>query len=164
MSARVKSPRPYRSTLRERQRAVTRAAVVDAASELFLEHGYAGTSIARIAGAAGVSAETVYAVFGTKRELLRQAVSTAVAGALGTGAVVGPSLLERVRAHPDPRGRLDVMADATRELLRQVGPFDEVVRAAAAADPEIAALQQEHEGQRLGDIRMLVKLLAAVGP
>lgn len=160
----VKSTRPYRSTLRQRQRAATRAAVLDAASELFLEHGYAGTSISRIADAAGVSAETVYAVFGTKRELLREAVNTAASAAMGTDAVVGESLLERVRAHPDPRARLDVMANATRELLRRVGPLDEVMRAAATADPEIAALQREHEDQRLRDVRMLVKLLAAVGP
>src|SRR5436190_9121627 len=122
MSDPVKSTRPYRSTLRERQRAATRAAVVDAATELFLEHGYAGTPITRIAEVSGVSPETVYAVFGTKRELLRDTVTVAATSAAGSDAVVGADLLERVRAAPDPRRRLELMADATRAVLRRVGP------------------------------------------
>ena len=164
MAEDVKSPRPYRSTLRDRQRAATRAAVIDAAADLFPVHGYAGTSIARVAEASDVSPETVYAVFGTKRDLLRETVSSVAASASGSDAVVGADLLERVRAEPDARRRLDLMADATREVLRRVGPLDEVVRAAAITDPEIALLQREHEGQRLNDIRKLVELLAAAGP
>jgi AcrR family transcriptional regulator len=162
MSEPARPKRPYRSMLRERQRAATRAAVVDAATALFLEHGYAGTSITRIAEVSEVSAETVYAVFGTKRDLLRATVSAAASA--GSDAVVGADLLERVRAESDGRRRLDVMADATREVLRRVGPLDEVVRAAAIADPEIAVVQREHEDRRLRDVRVLVKLLAAAGP
>ena len=56
------------------------------------------------------------------------------------------------------------MAEATRDTLRRVGPLDEVVRAAAAGDPEIAALRHEHEAQRLADVRKLVALLAEAGP
>jgi AcrR family transcriptional regulator len=159
-----KARRPYRSALRERHRAATRAAVVDAATALFLEHGYAGASIARIAEASGVSPETVYSVFGTKRELLRETVRAAASSATGSEAVVGADLLERLRAEPRARRRLDLMAEATREVLRRVGPLDEVVRAAAIADPEIAELRREQEDQRLHDVRMLVKLLAAAGP
>jgi hypothetical protein len=78
--------------------------------------------------------------------------------------VVGADLLERLRAEPRARRRLELMAEATREVLRRVGPLDEVVRAAAIADPEIAELRREQEDQRLHDVRMLVKLLAAAGP
>ena len=156
--------RPYRSPQRDRQREETRAAVVDAAWDLFVEQGYAATSIAEIARTAGVSPETVYATFGTKREVLRVVVETASTGVAEGGAVVDAELLERVRAEPDARVRLEVMGEATYDSLVRVGPLDEVVRAAAAGDPEIASLAREHETQRLRDIRVLVALLAEAGP
>jgi len=156
--------RTYESPLRERQRATTRAAVVEAASARFVAQGYAATSIAEIARAAGVSPETVYANFGNKREILRAAVETASTGVAEGGAVVGPELIERVRAEPDARRRLDLMAEATRGALLRAGSLDEVVRAAAAGDPEISSLMREHEAQRLHDIRALVGLLAEVSP
>ena len=78
--------------------------------------------------------------------------------------MVGADLIDRVRAEPDPRRRFELMAEATRDTLRRVGPLDEVVRAAAVGDPEIAALLREHEAQRLADVRKLVGLLAEAGP
>jgi AcrR family transcriptional regulator len=158
------SGRPYRSPLRERQRQETRAAVIEAAEERFVEQGYATTSIAEIARAAGVSPETVYTTFGSKRELLRAVVLAAATAVVEGEVVVGPELLERVRAEPDARRRLELMGEATSELMRRVGPLDEVVRAAAAGDPEIAALEAETEAQKLRDVRALVALLADVGP
>lgn len=155
--------RPYRSPVREQQREETRAAVVGAAWQLFVELGYAGTSITEIARAADVSPETVYAVFGTKREVLRAVMHTAATGLAEGGAVVDADLLQRVRAEPDARARLEVMGEATYDTLVRVGPLDEVVRAAALGDPEIATLAREHEAQRLRDIRVLVSLLAEVG-
>jgi AcrR family transcriptional regulator len=156
--------RSYRSPLRERQRAETRAAVIEAAETRFVEQGYAATSIAEIARVAGVSPETVYATFGSKRELLRAAVVAAATGTVEGGMVVGPELLERVRAEPDARRRLELMGEATSPTMLRVGPLDEVVRAAAAGDAEIAALEAETDAQKLRDVRALVALLADVGP
>jgi AcrR family transcriptional regulator len=161
---RTSSGRTYRSPLRERQREQTRAAVIDAAGTRFVEQGYAATSIAEIARTAGVSPETVYATFGSKRELLRAVVHAAATGMVEGGMVVGPELLERVRAEPDARRRLELMGEATSEAMRRVGPLDEVVRAAAAGDPEIAALAVEQDAQKLRDVRHLVALLADAGP
>jgi hypothetical protein len=48
--------------------------------------------------------------------------------------------------------------------MLRVGPLDEVVRAAAAGDAEIAALEAETDAQKLRDVRALVALLADVGP
>ena len=155
--------RTYQSPLRERQRVQTRAAVIEAACELFVEQGYATTSITQIARAAGVSPETVYTSFGSKREVLRAAVEAAATGVAEGGAVVGPELLERVRAEPDARRRLEIMGEATSETMLRVGPLDEVVRAAAAGDPEIAALAAEQDAQKLRDVRRLVGFLADAG-
>lgn len=51
-----------------------RAAILDAAKRLFVEQGYAGTSMDAVAAAAGVSKLTVYSHFGDKDTLFREAV------------------------------------------------------------------------------------------
>lgn len=48
-----------------------RPQVLDAALELFLEHGYDGTSMAAVADAAGVTKPVVYACYPSKDELFR---------------------------------------------------------------------------------------------
>ena len=159
----VKPRRAYRSSARERQRDATRVAIVDAATAAFVTEGYAATTISRIAESADVSPETVYAVFGSKRDVLRAVVERAAAGVVG-GDVVRDEWLAHVRAEPDQRRRLALMSDATRDVLRRVAPIDELVRSVAASDPEIAELQDELERRRLAEVRVLVGLLADAGP
>ncbi|MEU7474731.1 TetR/AcrR family transcriptional regulator [Lentzea sp. NPDC042327] len=57
------------STYHQRMAEQKRAAIVDAATALFLESGYDKTSLARIADAAGVSKATLFKQFPTKAEL-----------------------------------------------------------------------------------------------
>lgn len=72
--------RSYHSPRRRMQAAQTRAAVLDAATRLFGELGWADTSMRRVAKAAGVSMETVYAAFGSKGDLLAAVMDVAVVG------------------------------------------------------------------------------------
>ncbi|MEB3064413.1 MULTISPECIES: TetR/AcrR family transcriptional regulator [Mycolicibacter] len=164
MPEEVKPRRQYRSAARTRQREATRAAIVDAATAGFIENGYPATTIAQIAARAQVSAETVYAVFGTKRDLLRAVVEGASAGAPSTDAWQTGDWLALVRAEPTQRRRLELITDATRDVLRRVAPIDEIVRSVAASDPDIAELQSELERRRRSDLRGLVQLLAEAGP
>ncbi len=62
--------RSYNSSRRTLQAAQTRDEVLRAATELFRETGWAGTTLAAIAERAGVSVETVYKGFGSKKGLL----------------------------------------------------------------------------------------------
>ena len=71
-----KGPRSYRSTLREQQAEQTRTRVVATAAQLFAAEGYARTTFAKIAAAAGVSAETVQC-HGPKAALMIAAVEYA---------------------------------------------------------------------------------------
>ena len=61
MNSRPAKKSAYRSQLRAEQAAATRELVLDAATRLFVERGYAATSIAAIAEAAGVGRSTVFA-------------------------------------------------------------------------------------------------------
>jgi AcrR family transcriptional regulator len=57
-------------TLRELKRSRTRQALVDAASELFAEHGFEATTIADIAARAEVGTRTFFSYFPTKEDVL----------------------------------------------------------------------------------------------
>lgn len=59
-----------RRTERDRQREATRSRLLDAARELFAEHGYYGVSTSEIARAAGVTHGTIHAHFHAKAGLL----------------------------------------------------------------------------------------------
>ena len=72
--------RSYRSPRRVEQAAQTRAAVLEAATRLFAERGWAGTGMRDVAREAGVAVETVYANFRSKPELLIAAVDVSVVG------------------------------------------------------------------------------------
>jgi AcrR family transcriptional regulator len=163
MAEEVKPRRQYRSSARTRQREATRAAIVDAATASFIENSYAATTIAQIAARADVSPETVYAVFGTKRDVLRAVVEQVSAGTPSTDAWRTGDWLAQVKAEPNQRRRLELMTHATRDVLRRVAPIDEIVRSVAASDPEIAELQDELERRRRSDLRGLVQLLAEAG-
>ncbi|TCO58137.1 TetR family transcriptional regulator [Actinocrispum wychmicini] len=54
----------------ERVRLSLRETLLDAAAELLAEHGFAGLRMADVAGAAGVSRQTVYNEFGNKSALV----------------------------------------------------------------------------------------------
>ena len=62
--------RAYHSPLRVGQAEQTRRRVLESARRLFIDHGYAGTTVAAVAADAGVSPETIYLSLGGKRGLL----------------------------------------------------------------------------------------------
>src|SRR5688572_22128635 len=72
--------RRYRSPLREQRAAETRAALLTAAHRLFVRDGWAGTGMRDVAAEAGVSTETVYAHFSSKRALLQAVMDIAATG------------------------------------------------------------------------------------
>jgi len=78
----------YHSPLRVRQAAETRQSVLSAATRLFTERGWAGTTLAAVAGEAGTAVETVYSSFGSKSGLLIAAIDVAIVGDDGEMSLV----------------------------------------------------------------------------
>ena len=72
--------RAYRSTSREAQARRTRRRILNAATAVFLDRGYAAATIRAIAIEANVSVRTVEASFGTKARLLKAAIDVAIVG------------------------------------------------------------------------------------
>jgi AcrR family transcriptional regulator len=146
---------------RRRARArVTRARMLDAARDLFIENGYVATSVGSIAERADVAPETIYSTFGTKRALLAEVVDVTVAGDVDAPPVMEQAWVAELRAEPDTRRRLAILASNGAALLARRAAIDHVVAAAAASDPEIATLRDTGKAQRLAGQRELLRIVA----
>ncbi|MDV3123791.1 TetR/AcrR family transcriptional regulator [Mycobacterium sp. 21AC1] len=77
-------------TLRERKRARTRAAIVDAALRLFAANGYDGTTVADIAAAADIAPRTFFSYFPSKDDVLLPGADARIAAAIEAIAERGP--------------------------------------------------------------------------
>src|SRR4051794_10383668 len=130
--------RAYDSSRRTRQAAQTRDEVLRAGMARFGETGWAGTTLADIAEAAGVSVETIYKGFGSKKGLLRQAMGVAVVGDSETIPFAErPELNALGEGPPDERIAKGCALVATIHA-RSAGVWQAIVEA-SGADPEIAA-------------------------
>ena len=162
--ASVKSRRPYRSRLRAEQAAQTRLRILEAAGELFAEGGYAATTIDAIAARASVAVDTVYAVFGTKRAVLSALIDHRVTGSIEGSDVLagdGPRALQTLT---DREQMIAAFAADIAARIERVRPIDDVMRGAAAIDPDIAELRARMQENRFNKLRYVVELLAARGP
>ena len=155
--------RPYHSERRREQARQTRILVLDAAHGLFEERGYEGTSIAAIAERAGVSAESVYGHFGSKRRLLGELFSRAVRGA--DAEPVPEQRVPRMLASiGDQREQLRTFAADIVPRLERAAPLLAVLACASRSDPDLTQLLATLHDDRLRNLRVLVDALGANGP
>ncbi len=119
--------------IRKRDRDATRARIVDAARDLFVEQGYARTTIADIARVADVAPQTVYWAFGSKAGLVRE-IRDAWFASARTGERMG-----QVLAIDDPAARLDAFAAFMRNQWESGAAALSIQRDAMRVDPVAAA-------------------------
>lgn len=112
----------------------TRNRLLEAAAQEFPAHGYAGTTVSRLAAAAGVSIQTLYLAWGSKRALLRGYMEHVLAGGPGSPQDVA-------RRFPDlaPRDRLIALAELVADVADRAAVGWHLYADAAAVDSEIAA-------------------------
>lgn len=148
----VKTTRSYDSTGRREQARRTREAILDAANELFLSQGYGATTVVSIADRAGVSVETLYKAFGGKPGLVKGIYERGL-----EGSRTSPPAYERSDAmreqESDPRAIMEKWGVLTAEVAAEVTPIRLLLRAAASADPTLAALLDDMDRQRLRRMR-----------
>jgi AcrR family transcriptional regulator len=141
--------RRYRSEKRAAQAADTREAILSAARALFLSEGWIKTTIAGIASAAGVSDETVYSSFGSKKALLHELISRTVRGARPDMPLTEQEAPRRIAHETDQSRQIELFSDDIAKVLSRVAPLMDVVRAAAGTDAAIAELYAGlHRGRR----------------
>ncbi len=157
----VKSRRNYNASRRRARAAQTRSTILDVARQQFLEHGYAVTTVARIAAEADASVETVYKAFGGKSGLVRALWER---GLGGQGAVPAPERSDLMSTtETDPVRVLQGWGDFTTELAPDLAPIMLLVRGAAATDPDMATLFAEAEAQRRSRMRQNARRLQRRG-
>lgn len=145
----VKPKRRYASKRRVEQAADTRAAIIAAARTLFVSTGWKATTIAGVARQAGVSSETIYAVFTNKEGLL----SAVIEATLRRGQPDTPLLTQAgpqsVAAAQSQAEQITLFAHDIAGVLSGVADLMAVVRTAAETDPQMAALYRGlHDGRR----------------
>lgn len=140
----------------------TQRAIVEAAARLFIEHGYHATSIGAIAAEAGVAVQTIYNAVGAKRELLSRVLDYAAAGERAP-VPVPRFMAEQAERETDPRQIIAQLVEFWSEALPRTAPMFRVIREAAAADPEAAALERGRAAQRLRNYGEAAQLLAERG-
>jgi AcrR family transcriptional regulator len=131
MSQHVKRRRPYDSSKRRAQAAARRQSVLMAAGELFLQRGFAPTTVAAVADRAGVSPETVYKNFGGKTGLVRALYGQAIRG---EGPVPAEQRSNRLRTRADALEVVRGWARLATEVAPRVAPLLLLVRDAAVLD------------------------------
>ena len=131
-----KTSRSYRSTLREQQAEQTRTRVVATAAQLFAAEGYARTTFAKIAAAAGVSAETVQGQ-GPKAALMIAAIEYAAFGVSGEDNVFNLDVGRRMLAVDDYTAAADALAAMHAEIFKRIAHLALALIGAASSDPEL---------------------------
>jgi AcrR family transcriptional regulator len=140
MSKPVKTRRPYDSPRRRRQAAATRRDILEAAQRLFERQGYTATTIAAIAEEAGVALKTVYVAFETKSGVLRSLWHVLLRGDEADLPMDQRPWYREVLEEPDPQRQLRLTARNSRLVKARAAKLMKVIRDAASADPEAAAL------------------------
>jgi AcrR family transcriptional regulator len=150
--------RAYDSSKRREQAAASRRGILRAAQRLFAEQGYAATTMAEVAEAAGVSLKTVYLAFATKAGVVRALWDVALRGEPDI-AVADQPWYRAVLDEPDPERKLRLTAANSRAVKTRIGEVLEVIRGSAPADPDLAALWSLIQTDFLANQRVIVQQL-----
>src|SRR6266511_195006 len=155
--------RPYRSARRREQATETRARILRAAHDLFVSRGYGRTTIADVAGAAGVAVETVYAAYRNKATLLRQVWYSAMRGDEEDVRLLDRPEIRAVLAEPDLPKRLRAHAVVMTSVFRRITPLFRALQGAASSEPAAATILAEFDERRLDAAAHYARAAAATG-
>lgn len=160
----VKDKRKYSSAVREEQAARTRLRILDAASELFLERGYARTTMKDIAAQADVARDTVHAIFGSKARVLTALIDLRlVPDGTVTNVTQRPDA-QAIRDEVDQRKQIELFAKFITGISTELRPVFEILRTASAVEPEMAKVFQEMDRFRMNNMQTYAKWIANRGP
>lgn len=133
--------RRYDNSRRRADAEMRQRRIVDAATTLFVDQGFAGTSIDQIAAAADVSPQTVYATYGSKAAVLSRAIDVAIVGDYGPVPLADRMPVLAEVSNEQHRIYFAAAARFVRVLHERVAPLMRVMEQAAATDPGLEELR-----------------------
>lgn len=154
--------RRYVSPRRDQQVAETRAAILEAAIDLFGSRGWTGTGVRDVARQAGVSVETVYSTFGSKVGLFKAALDVSVVGDLAQVPLAERPDFARIGEGAAVE-RVGAAAALVRQINDRVSGLRNALREGAYAESELATMQGELEQRRMADVEQGVRMIAGGG-
>jgi len=153
--------RAYDASRRRLQAAQSRRSMLAAGRRLFLEHGYANTTIPMVAAETDVSVQTVYKAFENKPGLLKAIVDVAIVGDDEPVPLMEREFVQRNMAEPDPRVKLLDYGAHLAEIASRVQPILLVVRDAGAVDAGAAEVWERLQAERLTGMTYFARHLQA---
>jgi len=156
--------RKYDSARRQAQAEATKTQIAEAARSLFFKRGYVGTTVEEIANEAGVSKESVYAIFGNKQSILAFLVDVAVGGKELPLPVIQQPAPQAIMQDRDQRRQIERIAQVCGEILSRAAPVYEIMRTAANTEPEIRKRVRYLHKERLENMTSFFQHVAANGP
>ncbi|MFI5894939.1 TetR/AcrR family transcriptional regulator [Actinoplanes sp. NPDC051513] len=148
---------------RQARTRLARNAVVEAARTLFVERGYAATTMEAISDRSDVPAATVYRLFSSKLGILRALIDVSVAGGEGAAPLADQPTAQALLADPDPVRQLKGFAAVCREVNTRTEPLYRILVSAAGSDPDANALLAERTRRRSAGQDLIARALARAG-
>ncbi len=165
MAKQQPSKRAYDSTGRQEQAEQTRRRILEAARRQFIERGYAGATVEAIAVDAGVSTQTIYAIFKNKKKLLISLMNVSPATGVEDHTPMSErSNVQAVAQEPDQRRQLQMFAQVVASNLDQVAAVSTIMEDAARVEPDFDRILQKLKKQRLEHMTLAAQQIAAHGP
>jgi AcrR family transcriptional regulator len=137
-----------------------RRAVVETARTLFLERGYAATTIEAISEHSDVPPATVYRLFASKLGILKALLDTSIAGDDQPQALPERPAIASLFSEPDPHKLLAGFAGVTTAINERTNDVYRVLVSAAGSDPAAAELLDDLRRQRDQGQRRVARALA----
>jgi AcrR family transcriptional regulator len=153
MSGQMK--RKYNSLNRRKRSEHAREVIAEAAKKLFASRGFESVTIEEIAGKAGKPLPTVYALFKSKKGILKEVIERAL---FGQGY---EALVQQTREITHPVERLRAVAKIARNVYDSEHAELNLFRGAAVLGPEFADLERDREQRRFERQEANIKRLAA---
>lgn len=145
--------RVYVSKERDAQAAETRSRILSSAKKLFQSDGFELVTIEKLAQSAKVSAQTIYALFQSKRGILRALMDEAFPSEQHA------ALVEKVKLEKSAKKRLFIAAKISRQLYDAERAQMDVFRGASVLAPEFKELEKELEQQRYLRLEESIRVL-----
>jgi AcrR family transcriptional regulator len=159
----VKGRRPDENQRGQARTRLARRAVIEAARTLFLERGYAATTIDAIARSSDVPSATVYRLFSAKLGILTALLDVSVADDDEALPVPDRSQAAALFAEPDPGKMLTGFARINLDINARSEHAYRILASAAASDPEAAALLADYQRKRDQGQGQIARALARAG-
>jgi AcrR family transcriptional regulator len=143
--------------LRQQQAEATRTRILESAANLFAAEGYARTTLAKIATAAGVSTETVQG-HGPKAALLIAALEYVGVGVSGEENILNLDVGRNLLAIDHPLESLDFVVSVVTDVHERSAKLAPALFGGASCDPELDRYLNDFVAGINGQVRRVLEV------